>query len=409
VGAETTIDLEGVPCVLDTSGAQWSFTVPRSLAPVRASAELDLLAHPHEHLLPCVVTEDDDTVTLHLTPEPGTLRWSEVQRMPRVDRLRALMNAGGCATLADRGYAVLLHPDNLTVDRNLRPRLAYRGLAGLMPPQDADGRRLLRQLQALVLCTMDPRASFSELVDGGATLRRASPFERSVQAAGSFADLTEYLTQVYDETVAAEADSLVRVGRRTHAAFRHAAVWLGVLAVVASASAGYALLVRAPFDERMLEAGARFVAADHDGVIETLRPVAEDRLPLAQRYALAASYLRGVNLSGVQRATIENGLSLSSERDFLTYWIDVGRGDLDDALDRARGLDDVDLVLYALTLLQEQVREDPGLGGAERETRLEELQAQYDRYLDARSSALDEDATTTPGSEPELDLDGTEQ
>lgn len=399
MGPETTIELDGAPYVLDTRGDEWSLTLPRSLAPVRVPAELDLLTHPDDHLLPCRVTEGDDTITLHLTPGSGTRRWAEVTRLPRADRLRALMNVAGCAALVDRGYAVLLDPDNLTVDRNLRPRLVYRGLAGLMPPLDADGRHLLRQLRALVLCTVDPRTSFAELVAGGATLRRGSAFDRSVQAAGTVAELIDYVTQVHDETVAADAESLVRVGRRSHAAFRHAAVWLGVLALAAGSAAGYALLVRAPFDEQMLEATTRFVAGDHAGVVEALRSVPEDRLPPAQRYALATSYLQGVNLSAAQRTTIENGLSLSSEPDFLTYWIDIGRGDLDDALDRARGLDDVDLVLYALTLLQEQVREDPGLGGAEREERLAELRAQYDRYFDARSAALGDGDAAAEGSE----------
>lgn|GEM_PF-3088844 len=399
MGPETTIELEGVPYVLDTSGDEWSLTLPRSLAPVRVPAELDLLTHPHDHLLPCRVTEADDTITLHLTPGPGTRRWADLADLPLAERLRALIDVAGCAALVDRGYSVLLDPANLTVDRNLRARLAYRGLAGTMPPQDVDGRHLLRQLQALVLCTFHPRASFGALVAGGATLRRASAFERSVLAAGTVEELVDRVTQAHDEAAAADEASLVRVGRRSHAAFRHAAIWLGVLALATGSAAGHALLVRAPFDEQMLEASTRFIAADHAGVVETLRSVPEDRLPPAQRYALAASYLQGVNLSAAQRTTIENGLSLSSERDFLTYWIDIGRGDLDDALDRARGLDDVDLVLYALTLLQEQVREDPGLGGAEREERLAELQGQYDRYLDARSAALDDGGDVADGDD----------
>ncbi|WP_454050725.1 type VII secretion protein EssB [Cellulomonas sp. Marseille-Q8402] len=388
--AEIRFEFEGMPYVIDTGGDEWTLVLRRSLAPVRDTAELDLLAHAHDALLPCRVTCDDDSITLHLTPGDGIADWAEVTRRPRADKLRALLNVGACAELVDRGYAVLLHPDNLVVDRNLRPRLAYRGLGGLMPPQGMDAQHFLRQYQALVLATFDPKTSFTQVLDGAMALKRSNDFEKAVTGAASVAELTGYLAGLYDETTATDAERLVRVGRRSHAVFKHSAIWLGLLAVAAGALAGYSAFVRAPFDALMLEADTRFVALDYDGVIETLRPVDEDRLPLTQRYALAYSYLRGTNLSGDQQTAIENSMSLNSEREFLTYWVQIGRGDLDDALDGAKKLDDVDLILYALTLRQEQVRADNSLSGTERESTLEELQSEYDKYVELRSTAIAE-------------------
>lgn len=387
---DTTIELEGTEHVVEQDGDTWTLVLPRSLAPVRDPAELDLLAHDDDRLLPCRTTCTSDTVTLHLTPGDGLVPWSEVLAMSRAERLRALVNVGACAGLLERGYAVVLHPGNVLVDRNLRPRLVYRGLRGVMPPREADEPHLLRQYQALVLSTLDPRTPYATLVAGALTLRRSSRFEQAVVRAGSVADLAAYLTRCYDEAVADERDRLVRVSRRAHTAARHAAVWLGVVALAAGAVAGWATFVRAPFDARMLEADRRFVVMDYDGVIETLRPVPEEQLPLTQRYALAYSHLRGAGLSEEQRAAVENTLSMRAERDVLTYWVQVGRGELAKALDLAQGLNDVDLVLYALTLLQEQVAADPDLTGAEREARLAELEASYDTYLERRTAAVEE-------------------
>lgn len=393
MAADVRFELDGVPCVLETSGPEWRLALRHSLVSVRHPAELDLLAHDDDVLVPCRVTDDEDGVTLHLTPEDGAAQWAEVMRLPRTDRLRALVNVRACVALADRGYAVLLHPGNLLVDRNLRPRLLYRGLAGVMPPREEGERHLLRQYQALVLATMDRGQSFADLLDGTLALRRANAFERAVVGAGSVDELVTCLGGLHDEAVAADRATLVRVTRRAYAGYRHAAVWLGVLALGAAGAAGYTVFIQAPFDARMLEADGRYIAGDYAGVIETLRPIDETRLPLTQRYALASSYLRSANLSEAQRVAVENGLSLSSEKAFLSYWVQIGRGELDDALDRAKGLDDVDLVLYALTLLQEQVRADGSLGGSEREARLDDLQSEYDRYLEARASAADVDAT----------------
>lgn len=405
--ASGTLELDGVPYPVDKAPDRWTIVLRRSIALVRDVAELDLLEHGHDTLMPCRVTCEPDRLTMELDPGDGTLGWADVRRLPRAERLRALMNVAACVELVDRGCTVVLDPVNVVVDRNLRPRLAYRGLRGAMPPRDAGHAHVLRQYQALVLSTTDPSASFTELVGGATTLRRSSPFERAVVAAASVPELAEYLTRLYDETLGDDARRLVRVGRRSHAVSRHAAIWLGVAAVGAGAVALTSTFVSAPFDARMLEADRRFVATDYDGVIETLRPVPAHRLPLTQRYTLAYSFLRGTNLSDAQRTAIENALSLSSDPDYLTYWVATGRGDLEDALDLAKKLDDIDLVLYALTLLQEQVRSDGSLDGAQRESRLEELQAEYDRYLEARATAV-ADGTADAGGEPgEIAADGT--
>ncbi len=400
--ADATLRLDGVRYPIDKAPGRWTVVLRRSVAPVRDVAELDLLEHPHDALMPCRVTCDPDRLTLELEPGDGALGWDDVRRLPRAERLRALMNVAACADLVDGGCTVVLDPVNVVVDRNLRPRLAYRGLLGVMPPHDAGHAHVLRQYQALVLSTLDPAASFTELVGGAMRLRRPTPVEQAVVGATSVPELAEHLTRLHDETLRADARRLVRVGRRSHAVRTHAAIWFGVVAVGAGAVALSSTFVSAPFDARMLEADRRFVAGDYDGVIETLRPVPEHRLPPTQRYMLAYSFVRGTNLDDAQRTVIENTLSLSSDPDHLTYWVETGRGDLDGALDRAKKLDDVDLVLYALTLLQEQARADAGLTGTQRESRTEELRAEYDRYLEVRSDAVAE-GSAGPAGAPVVD------
>lgn len=374
----------------------WTFSLGRAAVRTRTEGALDLLTHDHDGLLPCAVTEAEDAVTLHLTVGPALREWRAVARLPRTERLRALANVGALASLVDRGITVLLHPDNLVVDRDLRPRLAYRGIVGAMPPQDQDDSALLRQLQALVLWTADPEADFDELLEGAMELRGGSELERAVLAAPSVAALVDLLLEMHDDEAAVDAARLVRVDRRSYRLFRLATVWLGVLVVVLGTVAGYHQLVRAPAADRLLDASTEFVQGDYDGVIEVLRPVDAADLPATQRYELATAYLRRTNLSTDQRSVVQNTLAVSADPDVLDYWIEIGRGQIDQALDTAQGLDDLDLVLYALTLLQEQVRADATLSGAERESRLRELQEQYDGYLEERSTLLGGD---TPGGE----------
>jgi type VII secretion protein EssB len=401
---DPTLTLDGASYPLVQSGQEWRVALRRSAVHVRDEAELDLLAHPHPALMPCRVTCEEDAVTLHLEPVPGAIGWDELVRRPRSEVLRALINVGDCRELVDRGYGVLLQPANLQFDRNLRPVLAYRGVAGAMPPRETGPDHLLRQHRALVICAFDSSASFEQLVDGALETRRTSGLERAALAAASSEELVGHLVGLYEETTARQESRTVRVDRHRHLALKHATIWLGVLALGCGALAVYDTFVRAPFQERMLSADTHFVQRDYDGVIETLLPVPEERLPLTQRYELAASYLRGASLTDEQKSAIENTLAISAEPAVLTYWVQIGRGDLDDALDTAKGLDDVDLILYALTLQQEQVAADPGLSGSDRETKLEELQTAYDRYLEQRTAALDASGTDAAATaEPSAD------
>lgn len=400
---EMTFAIDGVTYTACRQDAGWELTLRRSLVPVRHEGDLDLLAHQQDGLVPCRVTCEEDSITLCLSPVTGSVPWVEVLRRPRADVLRSLMNAGDCARLLDRGYTVVLDPGNLMVDRNLRVQMMYRGLAGVMPPQAMDAASVLRQYQALAISAFSAKASFAELVEGAMTLRRGNEYEQRVLSCQSVDQLVDYLAELYDETAAHDDVTLVRVNRRAHTVFKHATIWLAVVAVVACAAAVRTTFVTAPFQERLLTADMHYVKHDFDAVIETLTPVAVGDLPVTQRFELASSYLRSANLTEDQKASVENTLSITGDEAVLTYWVQIGRGRLDDALDNAKGLNDVDLILYAITLLQEQVGADTSLSGTERETRLDELQTEYDKYFETRTTAVAEgsaqadDAATTSG------------
>ncbi|MDW8741857.1 type VII secretion protein EssB/YukC [Streptococcus suis] len=90
---------------------------------------------------------------------------------------------------------------------------------------------------------------------------------------------------------------------------------------------------------------------------------------------------------------ILNNVTLKSDEQYLDYWIEIGRGNSQEALDLAKRLDDSDLILYALYQQMEQVRENTTLSGEERETTLDELKAEYQKYWDTRTTILNEDGS----------------
>ncbi len=73
-------------------------------------------------------------------------------------------------------------------------------------------------------------------------------------------------------------------------------------------------------------------------------------------------------------------LSLRSDPDYLLYWIYNGRGEFEQSLEKAKYIDDGQLIMYGLIKQMEEARNNPELTGTEREERLNELQDELVRY-----------------------------
>lgn len=113
---------------------------------------------------------------------------------------------------------------------------------------------------------------------------------------------------------------------------------------------------------------------------------------------MAYSYINGMSFSEEQREVILNNVTLKTDELYLDYWINIGRGLDDDAIDAAKRLDDSDLVIYAIVQKIDQVRKDNSLSGKDREQKLSELQTDYDKYWKDRKTALTDEESKSKNS-----------
>lgn len=148
----------------------------------------------------------------------------------------------------------------------------------------------------------------------------------------------------------------------------------------------------------MLDADTAFIKVDYSAVISELKNVDVDDLPYTQKYELAYSYIKSLDFSEDKEKVIMNNVTLKTEELYLEYWIEIGRGNADDALDIAKRLDDSDLILYAIAQEMENVRNDDSLSGSDRESQLDDLQSEYDKYWEDRTNALTDASGNTDSS-----------
>ncbi|NLQ56263.1 type VII secretion protein EssB/YukC, partial [Streptococcus mutans] len=123
-------------------------------------------------------------------------------------------------------------------------------------------------------------------------------------------------------------------------------------------------------------------------LIDELEKVPLKKLPYTQKYELASAYVQGLDFNDEQKGVVRNNVTLKSDELYLNYWIQIGRGDHADAVDTAKRLDDVDLILYGLAEEITATRKDSQLSAKKRDEKLSQLQSEYDQYWDDRKNAL---------------------
>lgn len=115
-------------------------------------------------------------------------------------------------------------------------------------------------------------------------------------------------------------------------------------------------------------------------------------MPTVAQYELATAYISGADLSDKQRDIVKNTVTLQSDSNYYEYWINIGRGDAEAALENARFLEDRSLIMYALLEYQAQVQRDDSLTSKERQQQIDEIENELNKYeQDMKEESSQED------------------
>ena len=124
-------------------------------------------------------------------------------------------------------------------------------------------------------------------------------------------------------------------------------------------------------------------------------------MPKEAKYILAASYVRLDSLSDKQKEVILNTITESTDDTIFYYWIYLGRGKFEKALDVAQNIGDTQLILHAYTNLYESVKADINMNGSEKQKKLEE----YEKKIKELSAEIGE--ATTNSSDTKVSTETT--
>lgn len=378
---------------------QWTLILRKSEIQVSEEKDLALLKVTHPLLLATEILWEEDRVTFCYALPKERITFAALKEASKEDKLRAMANLAEVAQLLEGSLTFFMHPENLLFDYNLLPKIAYRGLSGKMLPKTTDEAVLLRQYKSLIIALFEKKQDFTALYDGQLEIKKGSEFVQTILSQESFEEIRAYLLQTYAATVAQTQETMQQISKTKLRVTKQLSIWMSVLAAILVVPLVYLLFFRLPFLDRMQQTDTAFLKNDYEAVITTLEAVDTARIPFTQKYELAYSFVQGEALQEQQKKVILNNVTLRSNENYLDYWIENGRGNLDEALDIAKNLEESDLILYAMTQKMEQVRKDTKMSGTKKEEIISKLETDYQKYKEKRDKSIDAAEQEAAGQE----------
>ncbi|WP_096186921.1 type VII secretion protein EssB [Evansella halocellulosilytica] len=411
---EKKVQFDSLTLHVQIEGEEWSTELAKSQTKVKDIQQLGLITTPSEYFLPVSVQEEEDLFRFSFVVKEEKKKWKDIKELQRNEKLRLLCNLAKLKHYLSSRVTFYLHPNNVVFDDNLMPAIMYRGIRQLLPPYAGEEEDFFLQYKCFILALFSKQYTFDDLYNGSLNKVKDTEFERHIQETKSLEELIKYIQDCYRKEQQKTEKTMTTVPIKRFRLFKQLSIITIALSVVLAVPLFYYMFVKAPYQEKLLDAHGEFLSSDYNGVISTLRGEDPERLPYRTKYILAYSYIQVESLSDREKEAIMRNVSLRSDVDYLLYWILNGRGYFDEAIEKAMFIDDPQLIMYGLIKQIEQVRNDPQVSGSERDEEVRRLQEELNRYRDdyievGEEESLDERPIEGANEEQELDEDPDEE
>jgi len=335
-----------------------------------------LLTYEHWGMVPCKLQETEDECIFIFRTE-GLTAGREACTLDIMDKYRLLANCAKLEGLATE-YRFALSPENIMYDRNLCPLILLRD-----KKDETEENVFCKQYKALAAALLYSRYSFDQYYHGGDSLYKKKKIIKSLQDYSVTEQLETYFLQEW------EAEKQYITNRKT--LVKRTDIWkariaIPILAVTCLASIySWASLktTQLPYQEKLLTAYSSYLSSEYIQVEDVLYDIAIDRLPLETQYILARSYIYTEGLTPAQRDNLLAGISMKTDAVIYEYWIQLGRGEYEQAVDTAKRLGDDELLLYAYIKQSAYTKADTTLSGEEKASLISALESDISKMSES--------------------------
>lgn len=405
---EKIVEIEDVTLDLKKDKNTWHLNMPKSQTRIKDIRQMNLLQEPSDYFAPLQIDENEDMLVFHLTVEESYKNWEDILKLNTSEKLRLLCNVAKLERFLSTRITFSLHPETLLFDENLMPVITYRGLRNLVPPFELDESAFLKQLKCYIIALFSTKYDYEQLYNGSLKNAEETEFQRQVRDMEKLSQLKDFLLESYQKEQKKTEKTMSLVPLRKYRTFKQLSIIMIVVSILLAAPLAYYGFVKSPHQDNVIEAHGQYLSSDYGEVISILRSENPENLPFRTQYVLANSYINVEQLSEREKEVILRNVSLRSDTDYLLYWIYNGRGEFEESMEKAKYIDDAQLIMYGLIKQIEEAKNNPELSGTERDETVNELQDELKKYQDDYE-LIEEEAAEPDEENDEVDANSDSQ
>lgn len=405
---EKIVEIEDVTLDLKKDKNTWHLNMPKSQTRIKDIRQMNLLQEPSDYFAPLQIDENEDMLVFHLTVEESYKNWEDILKLNTSEKLRLLCNVAKLERFLSTRITFSLHPKTLLFDENLMPVITYRGLRNLVPPFELDESAFLKQLKCYIIALFSTKYDYEQLYNGSLKNAEETEFQRQVRDMEKLSQLKDFLLESYQKEQKKTEKTMSLVSLRKYRTFKQLSIIMIVVSILLAAPLAYYGFVKSPHQDNVIEAHGQYLSSDYGEVISILRSENPENLPFRTQYVLANSYINVEQLSEREKEVILRNVSLRSDTDYLLYWIYNGRGEFEESMEKAKYIDDAQLIMYGLIKQIEEAKNNPELSGTERDETVNELQDELKKYQDDYE-LIEEEAAEPDEENDEVDANSDSQ
>lgn len=406
---EKAIEFDAMSLQFTLNDDAYQMRLAKSQTRVTNLRQIRILTEASEDTyVPAEVKDEDDAFIFSFSVDQNNKKWEDLKQLHWNEKLRLLCNLARLKKQLKTRLTFFLHPDNVVFDDNLMPLIIYRGVRNLVPPFDISEQDFTKQLQCFSIALFSEKFDFNQLYNGALKNANETEFEKQVSEAEGLEQLIGVLNESYQDEQEKADKTMQMISIKRFRLFKRLSVIMIIVAVLLGAPLIYFGLVSLPYQQHLLDAHEEYLATDYDGVIWALEGESAGDLPQASKYILAHSYINKEQLSDDGKSAIMNNVSLKSNENYLLYWIFNGRGEFEKAMEKAKYIDDPQLIMYGLIKQIERAKNNPEISGAERDKKIKDLQNQLDEYREEYNLNVGEEKNN-PSTDNSPEADGAQE
>ncbi|MDQ0215838.1 type VII secretion protein EssB [Oikeobacillus pervagus] len=357
----------------------YTFTFHKEKIKLHDAIEIDLINEMDRSFQKDIVMTDDDLKIIIYPPSSYEAFPSIYEKDERSKWLLAFQLVKKVKNHQLARLHLVVCPDNIVFDRSLEPSFLHYGVKESLPPYEKDEEKLFQETKATVAAIVEGKHLFEEYYYFYKSLEFSS-LAKELMSKENFDMLEEFIRE---EIIRLEKKdkTFIHIPEKKWKVHRYVTAGLFICFIPAFIYTLYSVFFQMPKQQAYVESNEHFLNREYSEVVNTLARYDVEGMPDVVKYSLATSYVANESLTEKQKERVQSRITLHSDPKYYEYWIYLGRGENEEALEIARFLEDRDLIMLGLINYREEIKTNDDLKSEERQQKLDEIQNELDEYI----------------------------